>query len=604
MFVLLTLLLTRVALASAPLSVDYLEDPAHSMSLEQVQSSTRWKATTGREINFGYSDSKFWFRFHLSSGTLPEGPFALEVPFVGLDRLELNGPGGYRGVTGLMVPLSLRPTLTGSFVFPLRLKPDEETFYLTAQSAMPLRIPLKLRSQEQFQREELDYRLVVGAFAGIMAFAFLFSMIAGLALKSRVIRNYSFFVLGILLMSLSNEGLLTRYFFPEWPWWTRRELHLLGAFTIFAYAQFVRGFLETRRFKPVLDKILLVLVGFSTLRGFWFLFQFNRVISMLVEYDIVLINLLTITMALLLLRKSRPARYFILGAMGFNLSFALYILHTVGTISLSPKIDYAPYFGTVFDAMMLGAGLIAVMREKFQSFTEQKLAVARGEKLRALGQMAAGIAHEINNPLAIIHAYAQNMKKKGTEGNIEGDQVAVMAEKIESTSMRISKIIKSMRSFAHDSESEPFSDVSVAGILEDTLDLCRERLLANGIGLEISVIPSELTIRCRSVEVSQVFLNLLNNSLDAIEKLPEKWIELSARNGEGRIEIAITDSGSGISQSIQARIFEPFFTTKQQGRGTGLGLSISRSIAESHGGKLRYDSASPNTRFVLTLPAQ
>ena len=109
-------------------------------------------------------------------------------------------------------------------------------------------------------------------------------------------------------------------------------------------------------------------------------------------------------------------------------------------------------------------------------------------------------------------------------------------------------------------------------------------------------------VSSRQAQISQILINLLNNSFDAIATLKNKWIEVKGFNEEGLIKIQITDSGTGIDKSVVEKMMNPFFTTKEVGKGTGLGLSISSEILKSHGGSLKYLEDSKNTTFLITLP--
>lgn len=144
---------------------------------------------------------------------------------------------------------------------------------------------------------------------------------------------------------------------------------------------------------------------------------------------------------------------------------------------------------------------------------------------------------------------------------------------------------------------------SVNAIIEETLSLCREKFYNHGIQITVNI-ELELTymVECRSVEISQVFLNLLNNSHDAILDLNEKWIKIDVKDSGEYVEVSITDSGSGIPKEIQDKMMQPFFTTKEVGKGTGLGLSISRGIIDSHQGKMYIDPNNKNTCFIIKLP--
>ena len=129
-----------------------------------------------------------------------------------------------------------------------------------------------------------------------------------------------------------------------------------------------------------------------------------------------------------------------------------------------------------------------------------------------------------------------------------------------------------------------------------------ERLKQNCVELRMAPVDTSLRIDCRPTEISQVILNLLNNAVDAVQPLLEKWVELQVRNAGKDLEISVTDSGRGVPEKIRDKMGQPFFTTKQVGQGTGLGLSISKGIVQAHGGHLNLDAACEHTRFVVTLP--
>ncbi|MGZ3711142.1 MAG: PAS domain-containing sensor histidine kinase [Bdellovibrionota bacterium] len=225
----------------------------------------------------------------------------------------------------------------------------------------------------------------------------------------------------------------------------------------------------------------------------------------------------------------------------------------------------------------------------------------QSSKMSSLGEMAGGIAHEINNPLAVILGKAGSLKRRIEKGSFEVTKVCEDLAKIESYSERIAKIIKGLRSFSRNSENDPMTIAKVSTIVEDTLELCKERFHNHGVELRVNFDPA-LELECRPSQVAQILINLLGNAHDAIEKSSEKWVALDIVSEDELIRIKVTDSGTGIPKEVVDRMMEPFFTTKEVGKGTGLGLSISKGIAEDHGGQLRYDYCSKNTAFVLEIP--
>jgi signal transduction histidine kinase len=222
-------------------------------------------------------------------------------------------------------------------------------------------------------------------------------------------------------------------------------------------------------------------------------------------------------------------------------------------------------------------------------------------KLISIGQMAASVAHEVNNPLAIISGSAGIINDLVDEEKIDRKNLEVFSEKIVQTSDRISQIVRSLRSLSRGGEQDPFQPLSVRKVIDSCLDLANVNLKNQGVRIELPMKKKDFTIMGREVQLGQVLLNLLSNALDAVKTLPEKWVKLDYGHSDGHVWIEVIDAGTGIPPEIAKRLMEPFFTTKKQ-EGTGLGLSISMKIIEEHGGSLMYVENNPNTTFRLRFP--
>lgn len=239
------------------------------------------------------------------------------------------------------------------------------------------------------------------------------------------------------------------------------------------------------------------------------------------------------------------------------------------------------------------------LESKVRKKTQQVVHAAR---MVALGEMAAGVAHEINNPLTVILATSKSLDNGLSKNRHSTEEISQRLKKITIMSERIDKIVKGLRSFSGHSEKEQMKKVPLQQIFSETLVLCQEKLKNNSITFYIVSMP-EIEIECRSIEISQVLLNLINNASDAIKNLERKWIAVEAVVlQDNTLQIKVTDSGSGIEPEIASKIMQPFFTTKDADRGTGLGLSISSGIIEDHQGRLWLDQEAKNTTFVLQVP--
>ena len=231
---------------------------------------------------------------------------------------------------------------------------------------------------------------------------------------------------------------------------------------------------------------------------------------------------------------------------------------------------------------------------------EQQQAVIQLSKMKAIGEISGGIAHEINTPLATICLQTSQIKTWIDSGELE--QAKNYTDQIEATAFRIAKIIQGLRAFAKDFDDSPLFLASLDSIFETTLSLCQGRFKKKGVDLYMTPIPQSLRIECRSGEISQALLNLLNNAFEAVATVENKWIRIEIIERSAVVEIQIVDSGIGIKPEIQDKIMQPFFTTKEIGQNTGLGLSVAKGIVENHHGELFLDKSSAATRFIVILP--
>ena len=243
--------------------------------------------------------------------------------------------------------------------------------------------------------------------------------------------------------------------------------------------------------------------------------------------------------------------------------------------------------------------LVGIAVHEREALLQQKEKTIEASKLSALGEMAGGIAHEINNPLMIIRGNAEVIQK----GENEHNQVQERTERIIRTVDRIEEIISSMQKLSDRHQHNKFEYTDLVTIIQESLIYFQEKIRSLGIELEVSK-PTSIPVYCNTSQVGQILINLLNNACDAILEAHEHeaWIRIEARIHHEKAVVLVSNSGPKINEDLVNDIMRPFFTTKDFGKGTGLGLSVSKKIAQQHGGDLLLEFEKPNTTFELRLP--
>jgi signal transduction histidine kinase/CheY-like chemotaxis protein len=281
----------------------------------------------------------------------------------------------------------------------------------------------------------------------------------------------------------------------------------------------------------------------------------------------------------------------------------------VGTLSIDSEQTYAfsqsderlmMTLATQAAAAIENARLVANLKQSLADLRAAQEQLIQSEKLSAIGQLIAGVAHELNNPLTAIMGYAQLLQ--ATEGVSEG--VLRDLGKIYLQAQRAAKIVHNLLTFARQHPAER-KLVDVSEVLERTLEMRSYQLRVDNIEVTTQFAPQELKTMADANQLQQVFLNLINNAQDAMTEHRGGGHLLVSTELEGNtIRIKLADDGPGLLPEAQKHIFEPFFTTKDVGRGTGLGLSICFGIISQHGGQIRAESEpDKGATFIIELPA-
>lgn len=221
--------------------------------------------------------------------------------------------------------------------------------------------------------------------------------------------------------------------------------------------------------------------------------------------------------------------------------------------------------------------------------------VLQSSKLASLGEMAASIAHEINNPLSIISGLS-HLLTIGTTADLDEVQ-----KRINKSVKRITTITDGLKKFSRQSNELYIQMFNAKELVQECCDLIHAKAKGNDVKVVLEC-EENINIHCDEIQMGQVLVNLIGNAIDAVESLDERWVRIEVHEIINATEIIVVDSGNGIAPKNLDHIFSAFYTTKEVGHGTGLGLSISKEIIETHGGQLSYELKSGHTSFKISIP--
>lgn len=235
-----------------------------------------------------------------------------------------------------------------------------------------------------------------------------------------------------------------------------------------------------------------------------------------------------------------------------------------------------------------------------QELELQKAKTINATRLAALGEMAGGIAHEINNPLTIIAGQNSILQRSLKKGELSPDKIQNITEKISALVDRIAKTIQGMKNLSRQEDEIELQVHALNPLLEDVTSLCHQKFVSHRVDFQSNIDDLDLNVVCQYQQTGQVLINLLNNAFDEVVELKEPMIQLWVSHNDDFVFIDVKDNGKGIAD--ESKMFQPFYTTKAFGKGMGLGLSLSKKIAQKSGGDLIYSREDSWTVFRFIVP--
>lgn len=564
-------------------------------------------------------------------------------------------------------------------VFRAVIRPGE-TYYLKIFSTEPINFSVAVAPAWEFYKKYTRTILLVSMYMGIMLALFLYNLLLYFSVRDRVYLYYCLYILLISATQLSLLGYSYFYFFMENALLYEHSIVVFSSLSGIFGVLFLRNFLMTKKYVPWLNRALsLIVIVYSA--G-----AISRILGMVpLSYSFtdiggLLVVVLFVTTGVSIARKGyRPAFYFLAAWVFFLFGLLLFVFQNQGAIDLGSFANLPMLLGTAFEAIVLSLALADrintlkkekeleqteklkvlnenqilireqnnMLEEKVRIRTDELEQALRSlqntqsqlvnqEKMASLGQLTAGIAHEINNPINFVSSNITPLKRdikdimeviefyrdsgqreftdstkkeaKQLEEDLELDYVLEEVEQLlkgmDDGAKRTVEIVKGLRIFSRVDEQD-VKKVDLHDGINSTLIL-----LNSSIPGKIRVIREfgELPmVECLAGKINQVFMNIINNAIHALadhmEEITDPKITVRTTAFADHVVVEIEDNGPGMPEQVKQRIFEPFFTTKPVGKGTGLGLSIVYSIIENHKGTLEVNTEEgQGTTFIISLP--
>jgi signal transduction histidine kinase len=612
-----------------------VEQPDAGAGATKPAPNTSWRPLPHAERSgFGQSDEPTWIRFEVPHAMRTE-PLIVLLDDALLHRVELvvaGLDGGERTARwGVVVPKQERGMRTMKTTFhldpavddldaPLHMRVSSPTPY----ALQPFIVPLAQLQEVTQQQLALSFILL-----GAVAMAAFLALVLGL-----VRRDPGHVLLGVycaltFLLFATINGWFNVVPLSDGVYLAPRLPHLFGGAMIITFLLLARKTLDVRDSNsPIADFVTRALI----------IAICANVILALVRADAfteaaaTALGMASISTALLIaIARARDrvgARFFVLSQGIYCCGMLLYSLTLKGILPDTILTDNLMNLGAALSVCFLTVALRDELfqlnaelvlrsraleaeistREQVQNALEERtLEVAQVSYLATLGELAAGIAHEIRNPLASISLKAHLIDMGVDElaelpDDFKSDvknSLSVVARNVD----RITRILDSLKKLSYRDEGKVTRVISLSDVARAVAELALEKCRQRGVDLRVVGLEAAHHAYASETDVTQVVMNLVNNAFDAVSPLQERWIEIRVESDPVHARVRVTDSGTGIPDETARAIMRPFFTTKSPGKGTGLGLSLSKRFAEANGGSLELARGGKHTCFVLTLRA-
>lgn len=674
-------------------NIEFLEDVSNKMSAEDVLKTDKFQRTTNQIPVFQINVKNAWFKMDVANQSASNSLF-LDIAYSNLSKVTLyridSGKANMLALDGNAVATDSVQRKTTHFIFDLQLPQGSKGSYLLhINSEHPIIIPASIHTYESLNETLNTQTLVAGIYMGVMLVMFLYNLFIFSATRDRNYLLYIFYIFFLTLAQSTLAGYGFRFLWPDYPSINHYAVVVTSSLSAISGLLFTMQFLQTAVNSNLFHRIMQGLIAVYFLGIGICLFTSYLSFS----YVILNINGILVVFAILgtciylIKQRYRPAIFYIIAWIFFLFAFLILILRNFAILPYNNFTTYSLYVGSSFEVALLAIALAdkinnlrrekelsqaeslrtlqenekliinqnSLLEKKVSERTDEllksneslhsameelkdaQIQLVDAEKMASLGQLTAGIAHEINNPInfvksnigplqmdiddlvSIIDAYKplhdmapeempeklKEVKKLKDKIDIEylKSEVDNLVNGIRDGAERTVEIVKGLRTFSRLDEGE-IKTVNIYEGLDSTIVLLRNMLNENII-IEKDY-QADGVIECFPGKLNQVFMNIISNAIHAIklknERHEKNYIRIFSRDVDGQLELHIKDTGVGMSEEVKRKIFDPFFTTKEVGEGTGLGLSIVYKIIFMHYGKIDVITSPGNgAEFVITL---
>ena len=571
-----------------------------------------------------------------------------------------------------------------NFIIPFISEPNTEIcIYLRIATIEQMTLPVYISTGEAAWDMVRASNLLFGGYFGIILVMMLYNFFIFLSVRDISYLYYVFYVLLMGLTQAALEGFTHFYFWPESPNFANHSIYIFTSLVSIAAILFLRAFLRTRIYAPTFHKISNYLLLYFSIVTILSLFIIHPAIHVASQFGIGLFAVFIFITSIVVFRSGySPAKFFLLAWFFLLIGIIIYALKDAGLIPSNPITNYAVLVGSAIEVILLSLALadriniykkekdasqrdaLRVSKEnelmvKEQNISLEKKVSARtldlesankqlsitlnnlqeaqsqlvnSEKMASLGQLTAGIAHEINNPINYVMSNVAPLKQDiadvlqilntydGISSSDEFDatkkkidtlksqinleyvrtEINQLLDGIEDGAKRTAEIVRGMKDYSRIDKGE-IKSIDLNESIESALVLLRSTIPDN---IEIHKNPGDLPlVECVSGKINQVLINIANNAIQSLEQstsVKNKVLKIKSWHSGDFVYISFEDNGVGIAEENLNRIFDPFYTTKEVGKGTGLGLSISFTIIEKHNGTITVESE-PGMRTIFTV---